>query len=57
MIFDVNMDKNFRRRASFFADGHKTKTTAAINYLLVVPRELVSIALTIAVINDLDVLA
>ena len=32
IIFDVKTDKNFRRKAQFFADGHKTKTPAAMTY-------------------------
>ena len=57
MIFDVKMGKNFRRKAQFVADGHKTKTPAAMTYSLVVSRDLVRIVLTISAINYLDVLA
>ena len=56
-IFDVKMGKNYRRKARFVADGHKTKTPAEITYLSVVSRDLVWIALTIAELNNLDVLA
>jgi hypothetical protein len=32
MIFDVKMGENFRRKARFVADGHKTKTPAGMTY-------------------------
>ena len=32
MIFAVKMGENFRRKVIFVADGHKTKTPAAMNY-------------------------
>ena len=57
MIFDVKMGENFRRKARFVADGHKTKTPAAMTYSSVVSRDSVRIALTIAALNDLDILA
>ena len=57
MIFDVKMGENFRRKARFVADGHKTKTPAAMCYSSVVSRDSVRIALTIAALNDLDILA
>jgi hypothetical protein len=57
MIFDVKMGKNFRRKARFVADSHKTKTPAAMTYSPVVPRDLIRIALTIAALNDLNIMA
>jgi hypothetical protein len=57
MIFDVKMGENFRRKARFVADGHKTKTPAAMTYSSVVSRDSVRIALTIAALNDLDIMA
>jgi hypothetical protein len=57
MIFDVKMGENFRRKARFVADGHKTKTPAALCYSSVVSRDSVRIALTIAALNGLDILA
>ena len=57
MIFDVKMGKIFRRKARFVADGHKTKTPAAMTYSSVVPMDSVRIALTISALNYLDVLA
>jgi hypothetical protein len=56
MTFDLKMGENFRRKARFVADGHKTKTTAAMCHSSVVSRDSVRIALTIAALNDLDML-
>ena len=56
MIFDVKMGKNFRRKARFDADGHKTKTPEVMAYSLVVSRDSVWIAMAISVLNELDVL-
>ena len=57
MIFDVNTSKNFRRKARFVADEHKTKTPAETTYLPVVSRDSVWITLKIESLNDLYVLA
>jgi hypothetical protein len=54
MIFDVNME-DFRRNARFVAGGHTTDTPHAMPYASVVSRESVSIALTLAALNDVDV--
>jgi hypothetical protein len=56
MIFDIKLGENFRRKARFVADGHKTKTPAAMCCSFVVSRDSVRIALTIAALNNLDVL-
>jgi hypothetical protein len=57
MIFDAKMGKNFMRKAHFVADGHKTKTPAAMTYSSKVARDSVRIALTIAALEDLDITA
>ena len=57
MIFDVNMNKNFRRKAQMVADGHNTEAPASITYLLVVSYNSVHIALTIAALNKLKIQA
>ena len=57
MIFDIKMGKNFRRKARMVTDGHHTKTPAALTYSLVISRDFVQIALTIATLRDLKVLA
>ena len=54
MIFTVKME-NFRRKARYVADGHKTEAPATLTYSSVVGRETVRIALTIAALNDLEV--
>ena len=54
MIFTVKME-NFRRKARYVADGHKTEVPATLVYASVVGRETVRIALTIAALNDLEV--
>ena len=56
MIFYVNIRENFIRKAQFVADGHKTKTPAAMTYSSLVSKGLVMITLTIAALNDLDML-
>jgi hypothetical protein len=56
LVFDVKLGENFRRKARFCADGHKTKAPAAVTYSTVVGRDSVRILLTIAALNDLDVL-
>ena len=45
MIFDVKLGENFRRKARFVADGHKTDTCDSVQ-----------ICLTLAALNDLNVL-
>jgi len=55
MIFDVKME-NFRRKARLVAGGHMTSAPAAMTYASVVSRETVRIALTLAALNDLDVM-
>jgi hypothetical protein len=59
MIFDIKMGESFRREACFEANGHKTKTQtrAGMCTSSMVSRDSVRIALTIAALNDLDVLA
>jgi hypothetical protein len=54
MIFAVKME-DFCRKAIFVARGHTTDTPHAMTYASVVSRESVSIALTLAAFNDLDV--
>jgi hypothetical protein len=54
MIFDVKME-DFRRKARLVAGGHTTDTPHAMTYASVVSREPVTVALTLAALNDLDV--
>jgi hypothetical protein len=58
MVFDVKLGENFRRKARLVADGHKTDApTSTITHSSVVSRDSVRIALTIMVLNDLDIFA
>jgi hypothetical protein len=56
LVFDVKLGENFRRKARFCADGHKTGAPASVTYSTVVARDSVRILLMIAALNDLDVL-
>ena len=56
MIFDIKMGENFRRKARMVAGGHQTSTPSTITYSSVVSRDSVRIALTIAALNNLQVL-
>ena len=55
LVFDVKLGENFRRKARFVADGHKTSAPAAVTYSTVVSRDSVRIIFLIAGLNDLDV--
>jgi len=57
MIFDIKMDGKFARKARLVADGHKTRPRSSITYSSVVSRDSVRIALTIALLNSLEVSA
>ena len=57
MIFDIKLGENFRRKARIVGGRHKTATSASITYSSVVSIDSVRIALTIAALNDLDILA
>lgn len=56
MIFDVKLGENFRRKARYVAGGHLTETPAAVTYSTVVSRDSVRICLTLAALNNIDVL-
>jgi hypothetical protein len=53
----VKLGENFRRKARLVGGGHTTVAPASITYSSVVSRDSVRIALTIAALNDLDILA
>ena len=53
IIFEVKMD--FRRKARYVKDGHRTPDPVISTYAGVVSRESVRIALTYAALNDIDV--
>ena len=54
MVYDVKME-NFRHKAWFVAGGHMTKAPTTVTYASVVSHESVQIALTLAVLNGLQV--
>eukprot|EP00978_Attheya_sp_CCMP212_P026549 scaffold87549_cov65-Attheya_sp.AAC.3 len=56
LVFDVKLGENFRRKARFCADGHKTGAPSSGTYSTVVSRDSVRILLTIAALNDLKIL-
>ncbi len=55
MIFDMKMEDS-RQKTRLVASGHRTKAPATITYASVVSCETVHLALTIASLNDLDVI-
>lgn len=57
IIFDIKMDGKFTRKARFVAGGHTTSPPSGITYSLVVSRDSVRIAFTIAAMNDLAVMS
>jgi len=56
IIFDIKLGENFRRKARYVADGHKTETPSSVTYSSVVSRESVRICLTIAALHGLGIL-
>ena len=57
MIFDINMDGNFTRKARLVADGHTTAPLSSIIYSSVVYRESVRISFLLRYLNGLDIFA
>ena len=57
MIFDINMDGKFTRKARLVADGHTISPPSSITYSSVVSRESVRILFLLASLNDLDIFA
>ena len=57
MIFDIKIGKKLRRNARLVGGGHITTAPSSITFLSVVSRDSVRIALTIAALNELDILA
>ena len=56
LMFDVKLGENFRRKARYCADGHKTGAPASVTYSTVVSRDSIRILLTIAALNDLSLM-
>ena len=57
LIFEVKLSENFRRKARFVADGHKTSAPKSLVYSTVVSRDSVRIAFLIAALNNLSVVS
>ena len=56
MISDVKLDAGFTRKARLVADGHKQVAPDSMTYASVVSRDSVRIVLTLAALDNLDVL-
>jgi Reverse transcriptase (RNA-dependent DNA polymerase) len=52
----VKLGENFRRKARYCDDGHKTGAPASVTYSTVVSRDSVRILLMISALNELDIL-
>ena len=57
LVFDVKLGENFRRKARFCADGHKTDPPTSTTYSTVVSRDSIRIILLVAALNELELLA
>ena len=57
MIFDINMDGKFTRKAKLVAYGQKTAPPSSITYSSVDSMDIVRIAFLLASLNDLDIFA
>ena len=57
MIFDIKIKENFRKNARLVVEGYTTTSPSSITLLLLVSRDSVRIALTIAALNELDIIA
>ena len=57
MIFDNKFGENFRHKAWLVAGGHMTEMLATLMYSSVVSRDSVWIALTLAAMNNLQVMS
>ena len=56
MIFYVIMGKNFCCKVRFITNVHNTEAPSSITYSTVVSREYISICITIAALNNVDVI-
>ena len=57
MIFDIKLGENFRRKERLVGGVHTTTAPSLITFSSVVSIDSVRIALTIAALNELDILA
>ena len=56
LVYEIKLD-GFRRKVQLVARGHMNDAPAVMTYPSVISRETVHIALTIVVLNDLEVKA
>ena len=54
-IYDVKLGENFRHKARYVVNGHKTSPPASVTYSTVVTRDSVRIMLLAAALNNLYV--
>ena len=57
MIIDIKIGETFHRKAQLVVGGHTTDAPATLTYLSVISHDSVWIALTIAALNELEVMA
>ena len=57
MIFDINMDRRFIRKAHYVAGSHTTDLPSSITYSSVVSRDSVRIEFTLAALIDVEIMA
>ena len=57
MIFDINMEGRFTRKARYIAYGHTTDPPSSITYSSVVSRDSIIIAFTLAALNGVEIRA
>ena len=57
LLFEVKLNENFRRKARFVADGHRTKAPKSLSYSTVVSHDLVRIIVILAALNNLQVIS
>ena len=57
MIFDINMDRRFTRKARYVASGHTTDIPYSFTHSIVFPRDSFRIAFTLAALKDVEIRA
>ena len=57
MIFDIKLGDDFSKKAQLVGGGHTTTSPSSIIFSLVLSRDSVGIRLTIASLNNIDILA
>ena len=57
IIFNIEMDRKFTRKARLVTNGHKTDIPASITYSSIVSRDSVQICLMAVSLNGLNVFA